>query len=607
MPRDAYGKVWGLLQSGVQTGGLLAYAWYGHRLAHPEAHGALPWRAPFALAASLCALTALLCARLLRDERAAPPAPPAPAATRRAAAATRTNTAVAASAARSDKAAGSDRAAGSGNMAGSGKLLREAGAAGGGKLLRRFAAKPQFWLMLLAVGCYTPIYEYGTFVSNYLKQLEIGRDSPAGAATALHCIENQACAPRVALYQLSYIVSLLLGSVVYDRCSQLDKALMVFLLMSASVACWGTLFLAELPPYVPPPPAAALWSLLDGAPPSAAAATTISGKILAPLSRLAASAPPLPRLHLAAKTKTVLVAGAAAAIALPTSLPFAVFAMDFGKEGAAVLSSLISALGFCAQLLSLRLLPRLQRAHGWHAVFATLAGLGVVAASAMSFVMLADQHKFARGYIIRSSLLNETIVTLHACGRDSCSGFPMWAPGARREWATPELRRAALRPYAPTRHCHRCGRTQLLEVSVGEAYAGLAQLMPLNHSLTQGHRPAKEATAEAARGARSPVAPGRRRRQPESHSAVEGRRRAAAAAAAAAAEEAAVSKVWVRATRPLRKPSTGWGFADYRTAAHPVYGDRRAFERRLNASSAGNATATSDGTGTGQRSGRSAP
>ena len=89
--------------------------------------------------------------------------------------------------------------------------------------------------------------------------------------------------PRVALYQLSYIVSLLLGSVVYDSCSQLDKALMVFLLMSASVACWGTLFLAELPPYVPPPPAAALWSL-------------------APLSRLAAWAPPLPRLHLSQTT-----------------------------------------------------------------------------------------------------------------------------------------------------------------------------------------------------------------------------------------------------------------------------------------------------------------
>ena len=177
------------------------------------------------------------------------------------------------------------------------------------------------------------------------------------------------------------------------------------------------------------------------------------------------------------------MAGAAAAIALPTSLPFAVFAMDFGKEGAAVLSSLISALGFCAQLLSLRLLPRLQRAHGWHAVFATLAGLGVVAASAMSLVMLADQRKYARGYIIRSSLLNETIVTLHACGRESCSHLPMWAPGARREWATPRLRRASIRPYAPTRYCHQCGRKQLLEVRVGEAWL-LTLTLTLTPTLT---------------------------------------------------------------------------------------------------------------------------
>lgn len=65
----------------------------------------------------------------------------------------------------------------------------------------------------------------------------------------------------------------------------------------------------------------------------------------------------------------------------------------------------------------------------------------------MSAVMLADQRKFARGYIIRSSLLNESVVTLHACGRESCSGFPMWAPGARREWA-PELRRPLRRKKA---------------------------------------------------------------------------------------------------------------------------------------------------------------
>ena len=72
----------------------------------------------------------------------------------------------------------------------------------------------------------------------------------------------------------------------------------------------------------------------------------------------------------------------------------------------------------------------------------------MLAASAMSAVMLADQRKFARGYIIRSSLRNESLVTLHACGRDSCGGFPMWAPGARREWA-PELRRAPQPKKAP--------------------------------------------------------------------------------------------------------------------------------------------------------------
>ena len=120
------------------------------------------------------------------------------------------------------------------------------------------------------------------------------------------------------------------GSVVYDRCSQLDKALMVFLLMGASVACWATLFLAELPPlppYLPPPPPAAaaaaaagtsstLWSLLGGGLPSAASTSTstststssMTGLLLTRLRRLTASAPPLPRLQLAARTKTVRLA-----------------------------------------------------------------------------------------------------------------------------------------------------------------------------------------------------------------------------------------------------------------------------------------------------------
>ena len=158
----------------------------------------------------------------------------------------------------------------------------------------------------------------------------------------------------------------------------------------------------------------------------------------------------------------------------------------------------------------------------------------------------------------------------------------------------------ALARYAPTRHCHHCGRTQLLECRVGEAYAGLAQLMPFNHSRTQGHRPAKEAVAEAgARGAQSAAASGpqwlRRRRASASASTT-------ASASTSADEEEAVAEVWVRETKPLRKPATGWGFADYPVAL-PIYGDRRAFERRLNASGLGNATA--DGTGRAQRSVRS--
>ena len=134
---------------------------------------------------------------------------------------------------------------------------------------------------------------------------------------------------------------------------------------------------------------------------------------------------------------------------------------------------------------------------------------------------------------------------------------------------------------------------------MGEAFAGAAQLLPFSHSLAQGRRPARAESAEAPRVTHSGMAPGRRRRQPGRHSADQARRRAAAAAAAA--EERALSGIWVRETKPLRKPATGWGFAGL-PAAQPVYGDRRAFERRLNASVAGlAANATADGTSLGQR------
>ena len=167
------------------------------------------------------------------------------------------------------------------------------------------------------------------------------------------------------------------------------------------------------------------------------------------------------------------------------------------------------------------------------------AGLGLIAAAAMSAIMFGDQRKFARGYIIRSSLYNETVVTLHACGRASCGRYPMWRPGAKREWArelTGPTGFHLFRTYAPNRYCHHCGRTKLVEVQVGEAFVGLALLAPYNESLARG-------TSNATPGS------------------------------------------WVRRVSPLRKPEGGWGFADPTAypVAEPVYGDRRAFERRLNA------------------------
>ena len=59
--------------------------------------------------------------------------------------------------------------------------------------------------------------------------------------------------------------------------------------------------------------------------------------------------------------------------------------------------------------------------------------------------MLSDQRKFARGYVIRSSLLNETVVTLHACSR------PLYAPHSPA--AYPE---EAQHASVPVSHRPRC-------------------------------------------------------------------------------------------------------------------------------------------------------
>ena len=275
-----------------------------------------------------------------------------------------------------------------------------------------------------------------------------------------------------------------------------------------NIGCWGTLALAEAPR------SAALG--LEAATPR----WYPRAEWAAPLLQAVREGLPLPRL-----AKSLVVAGGYGSIAIPSSLPFAMFAMDFGKEGAAMLSSILSAVGFGASLLFLHLFPPLLKRHGWRGVYGTLAALGLTAALAMSSIMFSDYSKFSRGYIITSSLLNETVVTLHAC--EKCTFAPMWRPGARRTYSYAAAKRnySPLRPHAPTRRCHLCGRRTVVECKVGEAFAELSLMTPY-----------------------------------------------------------AQCDAWVRERTPLRKGDGGWAFADptrYPLAPKKTYGDERAYQLRI--------------------------
>ena len=104
-----------------------------------------------------------------------------------------------------------------------------------------------------------------------------------------------------------------------------------------------------------------------------------------------------------------------------------------------MLSGLLSVVGAVSSLTFLKRFPAILRARGWFGVHAFLACLSTLAALAMGAVMLSDSRKFARGYVIRSSLLDENVVQLHACSRRSCTAYPMWRPGQRRAWGPAEV------------------------------------------------------------------------------------------------------------------------------------------------------------------------
>jgi len=367
-----------------------------------------------------------------------------------------------------------------------------------GKLLHKVATRWVFWAMLLACVAYSPAVEYSTHVTSYLK--EMASNLNKGSPTGFVCIQSTLCEGRYRGYVVSYVSALLLGSVLYDRATQLDRAFLVVGLLTTNVACWVALTLAE-----PNAPAAAWVPKVVGesrGPLAAWLASRSRDYMLGWGETASTSQLPKPLLPLSGPMKTALASLAGATIALPSSLPFALFALDFGKEGAAVLSGLLSVIGSFSALFFLRSFPSILRKSGWFGVHAVLASLGAVASLAMGAIMFSDMRKFARGYIIRSSLLDETVVTLHACSRASCVGYPMWRPGQRRPWGP--YSGSHLKPYAPTSLCHHCGRgDRLVECFVDEAAATAALSTPF------------EACGE-----------------------------------------------WVRGEKPLRKPKQGWAFAN---------------------------------------------
>ncbi|KAL1507584.1 hypothetical protein AB1Y20_007203 [Prymnesium parvum] len=457
-PRGAYGRVFAWLFSGFQAGYLFVSV-YWQRVLFSER--GLHWREPFATCTAFGVLLLLACAALLHERPPSAASPPAAAAPSRAP-----------------------------------PLL---------KLVEKIRTRWVFWAMVVTVFAYTPIVEYSTHVTSYLKEMA-SEDKPT--RNGFVCLASNLCEARYRKYVLSYVSSLAVGSVFYDRATQLDRALLVLGLYLINICCWVLLALSE-PSQVP--------SLV-------AATPTLLSRLTSRFSAAAApSAAGAVYLPLASSTKTMLASIAGATIALPSSLPFAIFALDFGKEGAAVLGALLSAVAMVAAVVFLRAFPLVRRTHGWLGIHASLAACGVAAASSMGAIMLHDYRKFSRGYIIESSLANETVVTLHACPRPSCAAVPMWRPGARRVWAGGAT--LTFRAHVPTRFCHHCGRGELVECKVEHSASEAALFTPYEQ-----------------------CAP------------------------------------WIREVAPLRKPKGGWAFSDplrFPLAPEATYGDRRAYVRRL--------------------------
>ena len=438
-PRRIHGRVIGLLLAGYQAGYLFCSFVYQRLLFR----GVLHWTRPIMDSCFGFALVGLACARWLRER------PPAPSDDSRAPASKAEDEAEAEAEQRAPRV----------------QL---------GRLLHKVSTRWVFWAMIIAAAAYTPAVEYSTHVTSYLK--EMASDRPQRPSFV--CIQSTLCEGRYRGYVFALVAGLLTGSFLYDRATQLDRAFLVVGLLLVNVGCWVVLALAE-----PDAPAAAWVKTVGRSLPY----WWRGGRRRWRGGGVGAEGEALPIIQLSGPTKSTIAAVAAFTMQLPSTLPTALFSLDFGKEGAAVLSGLITVAGSISALMFLKSFPSilrgegpvvgLIRAKGWYGVHMFLASVTFIAALAIGAVMFSDSRKFSRGYVIRSSLLDETVVKLHACAR--CARQPMWRPGQRRAWGP-----AAgwqFRPHAPSSVCHTCGRGDMLvECSVDEAAAAVAVRTPFD-------------------------------------------------------------------------------------------------------------------------------
>ena len=114
-------------------------------------------------------------------------------------------------------------------------------------LCHKLANRWVFWAMLLYCASYSPAVEYSTHVTSYLKEMT----SPGFVATkgspqsGFVCLQLALCEGRYRAYVCAYTSALLLGSLLYDRASQLDRAYLVGGLLLTNTMCWAALALAE--------------------------------------------------------------------------------------------------------------------------------------------------------------------------------------------------------------------------------------------------------------------------------------------------------------------------------------------------------------------------